>query len=266
MAIERMDLIWEGIDWSIGLLHQALARLIPLRPRQPRPEIAWDAIGIIATGFVAWWVGSWLDDGVEGLGALPGLAYWAATIDTWPAWTSWTAYFITADFLVYWAHRLLHGRWLWHTHAWHHSPRTLYWASGLRGSPVHVLMVLAPSTIAAVVVPVPDIDTLIVGVALFDIVNQHYLHSNIWWPGARHLERALVTPRYHFVHHSARPELANSNYGFVFTWWDRLFGTYTDPDRVPADDPLGLGYAIPKWRLLIGLPPAREVTRGEPLG
>lgn len=255
MAIDRLDLIWEGIDCGIGILHQGLARLVPLRPRQPRPEVAWDAVGVVTTLALAWWIGDWLDEGVERLATLPGLVSWAAMVDAWPAAASWGAYFVMTDFLVYWAHRLLHRPGWWHTHAWHHSPRTLYWASGLRGSPVHTLLLLAPAAAADVILPVPGIEWVLVGAVLFDIVNQHYLHSNIWWPGARHIERVLVTPRYHFVHHSTRPELANSNYGFAFTWWDHLFGTWTDPDRVPEDDPLGLDYEIPRWRLLLGLPP-----------
>jgi sterol desaturase/sphingolipid hydroxylase (fatty acid hydroxylase superfamily) len=260
MALDRMDLIWEGIDWGIGILHQGLARLLPLRPRQPRPEIAWDAAGILVTTVASWWTGAWLDEAVGQLAELPGFAAQDAVVSAWPAWLSWGLFFVTADFLTYWAHRLLHGPGWWHVHAWHHSPRILYWASGLRGSPVHVLLLLAPSALAALLVHPPDIEALLTGVALFDIANQHYLHSNIRWPGARHIERVLVTSRFHFVHHSARAQLANSNYGFVFTWWDRLFGTYTDPDSVAADDPLGLGYAIPNWRLLAGLPPARHAA------
>jgi sterol desaturase/sphingolipid hydroxylase (fatty acid hydroxylase superfamily) len=67
----------------------------------------------------------------------------------------------------------------------------------------------------------------------------------------------LVTPRFHFVHHSTNRSIANSNYGFIFSVWDRLFGTYTDPAVVPPDDSLGLGYEISSWRLVLGLPPPR---------
>jgi hypothetical protein len=76
----------------------------------------------------------------------------------------------------------------------------------------------------------------------------------------------LVTPRFHFVHHSAKQHVANSNYGFVFSAWDRIFGTYTDPGTVPRDDPLGLGYEISGWRLVLGLPPpANDSAATEPV-
>ena len=40
------------------------------------------------------------------------------------------------------------------------------------------------------------------------------------------LRAVLVTPDMHRVHHSADPTETNTNFGFTFSWWDRLFGTY----------------------------------------
>ena len=92
---------------------------------------------------------------------------------------------------------------------------------------------------------------------LIDTSNQHYIHSSLGVPVAALLERVLVTPRFHFVHHSAREHVANSNYGFMFSLWDRMFGTFNDPANVASNDPLGLGYEISGWRLMVGLPAAR---------
>jgi sterol desaturase/sphingolipid hydroxylase (fatty acid hydroxylase superfamily) len=88
---------------------------------------------------------------------------------------------------------------------------------------------------------------------------QHYTHSNVRIPFARYLELVFVTPRYHFVHHSIDRHLSNSNFGFLFSLWDRILGTYTDPGTIREDEPLGLDYGNAKWRLLIGIPP-RAVT------
>jgi sterol desaturase/sphingolipid hydroxylase (fatty acid hydroxylase superfamily) len=88
---------------------------------------------------------------------------------------------------------------------------------------------------------------------------QHYTHSNVRIPFARYLELVFVTPRYHFVHHSIDRHLSNSNFGFLFSLWDRILGTYTDPGTIREDEPLGLDYSNAKWRLLIGIPP-RAVT------
>ena len=38
--------------------------------------------------------------------------------------------------------------------------------------------------------------------------------------------RLVVTPDMHRVHHSIVRAETDSNFGFNFPWWDRLFGTY----------------------------------------
>ena len=55
-------------------------------------------------------------------------------------------------------------------------------------------------------------------------------HSNISIPIAvdRFLRKLVVTPDMHRVHHSVIIEETNSNFGFNFPWWDRLFRTYRD--------------------------------------
>lgn len=45
-----------------------------------------------------------------------------------------------------------------------------------------------------------------------------------------------MTPDVHRVHHSARVDESQSNYGSILTWWDRLFGTYR---AEPAGGQLG---------------------------
>ena len=46
------------------------------------------------------------------------------------------------------------------------------------------------------------------------------------------------------------------NLGTTFSLWDRLFGTYVDPDKMPENFPLGLGEPIEKKhlpRMLLGV-------------
>jgi sterol desaturase/sphingolipid hydroxylase (fatty acid hydroxylase superfamily) len=49
-------------------------------------------------------------------------------------------------------------------------------------------------------------------------------HSNIWLPlkMERWLNKVIVTPRMHGIHHSAVARETNSNYSVIFPWWDRL--------------------------------------------
>jgi sterol desaturase/sphingolipid hydroxylase (fatty acid hydroxylase superfamily) len=58
-------------------------------------------------------------------------------------------------------------------------------------------------------------------------------HANVRVPSWLDRLLALVTtwPGMHKVHHSRAPVETDSNYGNVFSFWDRLFGTFTPPGR-----------------------------------
>jgi sterol desaturase/sphingolipid hydroxylase (fatty acid hydroxylase superfamily) len=66
--------------------------------------------------------------------------------------------------------------------------------------------------------------------ALYELVfqaNTLFHHSNVRLPIAveRFLNRFLVTPRMHGVHHSEVGCENNSNFSIVFPWWDRIHRT-----------------------------------------
>lgn len=68
-------------------------------------------------------------------------------------------------------------------------------------------------------------------------------HGNIRLPEQidRYLRLLVVTPDMHRVHHSLIIRETNSNFGFNFPWWDRLFGTYRDqPVAGHTDMTIGL--------------------------
>lgn len=81
--------------------------------------------------------------------------------------------------------------------------------------------------------------------AIYELVfqaNTLFHHSNVRLPIGveRLLNRVLVTPRMHGIHHSQVQGETNSNYSVVFPWWDRLHRT--------------LGLNIPQSRIVIGIP------------
>jgi sterol desaturase/sphingolipid hydroxylase (fatty acid hydroxylase superfamily) len=53
-------------------------------------------------------------------------------------------------------------------------------------------------------------------------------HANVRLPESwdRLARSVFVTPNMHSLHHSSHPAETDSNYGSVFTLWDRIFGTY----------------------------------------
>lgn len=162
-------------------------------------------------------------------------------------------YLITTDFIGYWVHRFMHTEKVWRVHALHHSPRSLNWFSGMRGSPLHMILVLAPGTLTASLFLLASSRSAFIALLLIEIGSQHLTHSNLRLPFARQLEWLIVTPRMHFVHHHRDPEFGNSNFGFYFSIWDHLFGTYIDADDVPNKGTLGVREDYTKLSLFLGV-------------
>jgi hypothetical protein len=49
------------------------------------------------------------------------------------------------------------------------------------------------------------------------------------------LEKIIVTPSHHRVHHAINPEYIDKNYGQIFIFWDKMFGTFQEELKdVPA--------------------------------
>ncbi|HEV2700619.1 MAG TPA: sterol desaturase family protein [Steroidobacteraceae bacterium] len=160
-------------------------------------------------------------------------------------------YLIIADFGHYWVHRAMHSKWLWHVHRWHHSPTYMYWLMGARGSFLQQTLVNIPYIFAQALLVVSPWWT---GLAIVfkNGVQNNWMHLNVSW-GPRWLEWFIVTPRYHHIHHSDNPEYYGANIAPLFPIWDRLFGTYVDPDKVAGHLNFGTNEKAPRWRLALGL-------------
>lgn len=174
-------------------------------------------------------------------------------------WLQIITFIVISDFFSYWTHRLLHTPFFWSFHAFHHSPLKLNWLSGMRGSPVHMILTLAPVTISAAVFLYFDNKAIGIALLLGDAFIQHWIHSNIDVPGADKLEKFFVTPRMHFVHHHPNPKYTDTNFGFTFSIWDKLFGTYTNANDVKQKGLLGIDYPVSLLRQFIGLNPTNKI-------
>ena len=143
---------------------------------------------------------------------------------------------ILTDLSLYWVHRAMHGNaLLWRTHAFHHTIGQIWWLAGSRTSATHLFLFAVPQIIIGrYVLALSSFET---GIAYsFAVVVNLWVHTNIW-VDLGPLEWLIITPNYHRIHHGAKG-LGNKNLAFVFTVWDRMFGTYVDP-RV-----LGKNFAV----------------------
>ena len=115
---------------------------------------------------------------------------------------------------------------LWRLHRVHHFDTTIDISTGLRAHPVEFIFVLLVGVIVAIAFGL-DPATLILYETI-DLGFSLFSHANVRLP--RRLlavvQPIFVTPQWHLVHHSAYQPQTDSNYGTVFSFWDRLFGTH----------------------------------------
>jgi len=159
-------------------------------------------------------------------------------------------YYVVGDLGLYAVHRLMHSPYAWRIHRWHHSPRHLYWLAGIRATvPNQVLFTLPFALVSPLLHHAPTWLLLLEFAEAF--FHNNWMHTNITWR-SRWLELVFVTPRYHHVHHSSAPEHHCANLGSYFTVWDRLFGTYVDPETA-GDLVFGLVDAPSPLRVAVGI-------------
>jgi sterol desaturase/sphingolipid hydroxylase (fatty acid hydroxylase superfamily) len=172
-------------------------------------------------------------------------------LQSWPFVARFALYVVLADLGNYWVHRLIHTRHLWRIHKWHHSPTYMYWFAGIRASLLQEILINAPYIAAAGLI---DVSLLWISIVLDmkSALQNDWMHMNVPF-GSRWLERFIITPRYHHVHHSDNPDHYGGNFAALFPVWDHLFGTYIDPAKVPKNLTFGIGERVPAIRLAIGI-------------
>jgi sterol desaturase/sphingolipid hydroxylase (fatty acid hydroxylase superfamily) len=130
---------------------------------------------------------------------------------------------LVTDFVWYWYHRLGHEvRFLWAVHSLHHQSENYNISVGFRISIFQYIV----RTCFWIALPIlgfsADVIVLVlVGHALYQLL----LHTQVV-PKLGFLEKIIVTPSTHRVHHGVNDRYLDKNYGGMFVIWDRLFGTY----------------------------------------
>jgi sterol desaturase/sphingolipid hydroxylase (fatty acid hydroxylase superfamily) len=143
------------------------------------------------------------------------------------------------DLLIYAWHRLNHEMpLLWRFHVVHHLDRSLDTTSALRFHFGEVLLSALARAAAILLLGLPLTSVLVFETLLLAAAIFH--HSNLRLPARLEaaLARLVITPSIHWVHHRPRRADTDANYGTVFSFWDRLFGTMS-PTRRQPDQPIG---------------------------
>lgn len=157
----------------------------------------------------------------------------------WPLAIDCVLGFLALDLLNYGLHRLSHHHsLLWRAHLVHHTDVQLDVTTSVRHHPIEALVTGGLTAALVIVLGLPW--QAVAAYVLAAITVAAWSHANLRWP--TWLESALgwvlVTPGMHVQHHSMQREHTDSNYGTVFSFWDRLFGSYSRPQPI---EPRALG-------------------------
>lgn len=163
-----------------------------------------------------------------------------------PYWLAFTVTILVLDFAVWLSHVASHKIPLfWRIHRMHHSDVDIDVTTAIRFHPVEIIlsMVWKYSVVLALGAPAAAVlvfEIILNGGAMFN-------HSNLKLPMAvdRVLRWFVVTPDMHRVHHSVDRRETDSNYGFNFSFWDRIFATYIDQPEKGHD---GMSIGISEWQ------------------
>lgn len=141
-------------------------------------------------------------------------------------WYIWIICYLLYDFLFYAIHYLGHRvRFFWCIHGVHHTAEEMTLTVAIRGSFFGFL--LSPHNI--IWFPILGFDPFMVLIVdsiaklygLYEHVNENLLPSKNKW-----IEKILITPSIHRVHHGKNHVYLDRNYGETFSIWDQIFGTF----------------------------------------
>ena len=135
--------------------------------------------------------------------------------------------FLILDLIIYFQHKFFHlNSFFWKLHKVHHIDFDLDTSSGIRFHPLEILFSIFIKLFTIILFGIHPISVIIFEIVLNSM--SLFNHSNLKIPKRLNsiLEKIIITPSLHLIHHSDNKIQTNSNYGFNFVIWDKLFRTY----------------------------------------
>jgi sterol desaturase/sphingolipid hydroxylase (fatty acid hydroxylase superfamily) len=142
---------------------------------------------------------------------------------------------LTLDFSSWLVHLVMHkNRFLWRFHLIHHSDSNVDVTTGLRHHPGDSLLRGIFFMLLIFISGAPMYSVMIYQTLV--VISTAFTHANIRLPSRldKALSYILVSPNMHKVHHHWKQPYTDSNYGAVFSFWDRILGTFMklDPNNI----------------------------------
>ena len=162
---------------------------------------------------------------------------------------------LLADFSKYIGHRIFHKvPFLWEQHEFHHSSTQMVILNSVR------FTVLEKPIESFLTIPFLTIETLILTESInnnyifpltfyiiyetFSFTNNYFGHSSKLLIYPKPLSYIFMSPSLHWLHHSTNQDHYDKNFGMIFSFWDRLFGTYMDESNIKNINGYGIHNTI----------------------
>lgn len=159
-------------------------------------------------------------------------------------WLTYIIAFVVLDFAGYTVHALDHKiNFFWNSHIVHHSSEEFNLACALRQSVSVFIRLFVILLLPAALLGVPG--------AVIAIVAPLHLFAQFWYH-TQHigkmgfLEKIIVTPSHHRVHHAINKEYIDKNYGQIFIFWDKMFGTFQE-ELIDVPPVYGITRPVRTW-------------------
>lgn len=154
-----------------------------------------------------------------------------AIFDIQANWMSWVFLLLCTDLVWYWYHRLGHEvNLLWSLHIVHHQSEDFNYTAATR---VTIFQAVARTCFWAILpvigFPAHMITLLLLAHGLYPFFVHTRTIGKLGW-----LEYIFVTPSHHRVHHASNEHYLDKNYGDIFIFWDKIFGTFTEEKEEPV--------------------------------
>ena len=152
---------------------------------------------------------------------------------TMPLWAFMLIGILLMDLIGDWfIHFLEHKvQWMWRFHLVHHTDQQIDTTSANRHHPGESVFRFVFTTLAVILIGAPM--WMVFLYQTMSVVLTQFNHSNISMP--KWLDNALgwvfCTPNIHRIHHHYRQPYTDTNYGNIFSIWDRIFGTFVLVDN-----------------------------------
>jgi len=135
---------------------------------------------------------------------------------------------ISAWFIHWLEHKV---KWMWKFHLVHHTDQHIDTTSANRHHPGESVFRFVFTTLAVIIIGAPM--WMVFLYQTMSVVLTQFNHSNVNMPKWLDNTLGLVfcTPNIHRIHHHYRQPYTDTNYGNIFSIWDRIFGTFVLVDN-----------------------------------